>query len=114
MLKKTIISFALIGAVALAVASSGGGKKKTAARKPEFTPIRTTNGFTLKAGPMYAGSSIRSTERSVNTITYNTIVTYQKGNSVIILPHQTKMSTMSYFKSNLNFLDLKVRLRLHK
>ena len=117
MLKKTIISCAMIGAVALAVASSGGGKKKSdAPHKPQFTPIRTTNGFTLKAGPVYSGSSIRSTERSANTITLNTLVTYQKGSSVIILPHQSRVSTTmsSNFKTNLNFFDLKFRLKLHK
>ena len=56
MLKKTIISFAMIGAVALALASSGGGNKKKseAPRKTEFTPIRTTHGFTLKAPSNFA------------------------------------------------------------
>jgi hypothetical protein len=118
MLKKTIISSLLIGAVALAVASSGGGNKKKSdlPRKPEFTPIRTTNGFTLKAGPVYSGSSIFSSERSANTLTYNTVITYQKGNSVIILPHQSRLNTTisPSLRSNLNFLDLKIRLRLHK
>lgn len=113
MLKKTIISCTMIGAVALALASSGGGdkKKSEAPRNTTFTPIRTTNGFTLKAGPNYTGSQIFSAERSKSYITYNTIVTYQKGNSVIILPHQAKFNTgTAAFRSNLRLLDLKIRL----
>ena len=114
MLKRTIISCTMIGAVALALASSGGGDKKKSEtpRNSTFTPIRTTNGFTLKAGPSYTGSSIFSSERNKSYITYNTVVTYQKGNSVIILPHQARISTSATtFRSNLKLLDLKFRLR---
>ncbi|WP_162915633.1 hypothetical protein [Paraflavitalea soli] len=112
MLKKTLISCAMIGAVALAaVASSGGGKKKSEAPlKPIYTPIRTTNGFTLKAGPSYTGSHILSSERSRNFITYSTVVTYQKGNTVYILPQQVKSAIKPTFKTNLNLLDLKIKL----
>ena len=112
MLKKTLISCAMIGAVALAaVASSGGGKKKSETPlKPIYTPIRTTNGFTLKAGPSYTGSQILSSERSRNFITYSTVVTYQKGNTVYIMPQQVKMNMRPSFKTNLNLLDLKIKL----
>jgi hypothetical protein len=113
MLKKTIISFVMVGAVALAVASSGGGDKKKEARKAEFTPIRTTNGFTLKAGPAYTGSHTFGSIRNNNVISYNTVVTYQRGNSVFILPHQSRVNTtVPSYRSNLNLLDL--RIRLHK
>ena len=115
MLKKTIICISMIGAVALAVASSGGGNKKKSdvPLKPDFTPIRTTSGFTLKAGPIYAGSRTLSAERDKNYITYNTLVTYQKGNTVIILPRQTRLSTTCAptYNSNLNLLTLKLRLK---
>ena len=112
MFKKTLISCAMIGAVALAaVASSGGGKKKSEAPlKPIYTPIRTTNGFTLKAGPSYTGSHILSSERSRNFITYSTVVTYQKGNTVYILPQQVRSNLKPTFKTNLNLLDLKIKL----
>lgn len=113
MLKRTIISTAMIGAVALALASSGGGDKKKSEtpRNSAFTPIRTTNGFTLKAGPSYTGSRLMNVERNKNYVTYNSVVTYQKGNSVIILPHQSRVTTgAAAFRSNLKLLDLKFRL----
>ena len=110
MFKKTLISCAMIGAVALAVASSGGGKKKSSEPLlPSYTPIRTTTGFTLKAGPSYAGSQILSTERTNNFIRYSTVVTYQKGSTTYILPQQVKVSTKPVFKSNLNLLDFKIK-----
>ncbi|WP_205513142.1 hypothetical protein [Longitalea arenae] len=116
MLKKTIISCAMIGAFALALASSGGGDKKKAEalRKPDFTPIRTTNGFTLKAGPAYSGSHILSSVRTNNYITHNTVVTYQQGNKVFILPYKGRVNVScdhSTYRNNLNALDLKIRLR---
>jgi hypothetical protein len=117
MLKKTIISCAMIGAFALALASSGGGDKKKAEalRKPDFTPIRTTNGFTLKAGPAYTGSRTFSSVRSNNFITHNTVVTYQQGNKVFILPYNrsrvVNIDKSSYNRNNLNAFDLKIRFR---
>lgn len=115
MLRRTIICFAMIGTVALALASSGGGGKKgaqsTAKLKPEFTPIRTTNGFTLKAGPFYTGSQLSRSQNSTSYITYNSLVTYERGNKIFILPSSVKIKTQPSFRSNLNVLDLKVRLR---
>jgi hypothetical protein len=117
MLKKTIISCAMIGAFALALASSGGGDKKKAEalRKPDFTPIRTTNGFTLKAGPAYTGSHTFSSVGTNNFITRNTVVTYQQGNKVFILPYKSRVVNVaavnSSYRNNLNAFDLKIRLR---
>jgi hypothetical protein len=116
MLKKTIISCAMIGAFALALASSGGGDKKKAEalRKPDFTPIRTTNGFTLKAGPAYTGSHTFSNASTDNYITRSTVVTYQQGNKVFILPYKSRVNVtpVNYsYRNNLNAFDLKIRLR---
>jgi hypothetical protein len=112
----------MIGAFALALASSGGGDKKKAEalRKSDFTPIRTTNGFTLKAGPAYTGShtftSVRTNSSNSNFITRNTVVTYQQGNKVFILPYKPRVSAYAApgntsYRNNLNAFDLKFRLR---
>src|SRR5690349_14784629 len=119
MLKKTIISCAMIGVFALALASSGGGDKKKAEtlRKPDFTPNRTTNGFTLKAGPAYTGSHTFNSVRANNYITRSTVVTYQQGNKVFILPYNSQNRVnvtpdrSSYNRNNLNAFDLKIRFR---
>jgi hypothetical protein len=111
MLKKTVICFAMIGVVVLAVASSGGGSKKKTSLKSGFTPVRTTQGLTLKAGPHYMGSRTFSTQKN-HTILYNTLVTYQKGNTIYILPYKYKGPVgKTTSRNNLNALDLKIRLR---
>lgn len=112
MLKKSIICLLMIGGVVLALASSGGGNKKKSNTflGSGFTPIRTTNGFTLKAGPSYSGSHT-FTNRNHSVVLYNTVLTYQKGNTIFILPYQVRMTHKTSYKSNLNLLTLKVKLR---
>ena len=116
--RKVIISALLIVVAGLAFASKGGGgDKKKAANIPfknNFTPIRTTNGFTLKAGPSYTGSYLLSQERTHNSVSFNTIATYQTGNTVFVIPYKYKVSTSPYLnlsgKTNLQVFDLKIRM----
>ncbi|HEY6900557.1 MAG TPA: hypothetical protein VI233_07940, partial [Puia sp.] len=97
----------------------GGGEKKkdnaSTSLKTSFTPIRTTMGFTLKTGPSYAGSTILATEKTTNYVSFNTLITYEKGNSTFIMPYRYKINTNVYLNnsgSNLRLLDL--RVNLHK
>ena len=115
MLKKSlIIGLAMVGTVVLALASSGGGgnkKKSLASAKQGFTPLKSSYGLTLKAGPNYTGSYIYSSQRN-NILSYNTLITYQKGNTIFILPYKYKLNTSRLnSKNNLNVLDLKISLR---
>ena len=117
MTRKLLISALMIAAVGLAVASKGGGgdnKKASTALKTNFVPIRTTNGFTLKSGPSYSGSMIVGTQKTREYVSFNTLVTYQKGNSFYIMPHTYRINTSVYLKnnsgSNLNLLDLRINM----
>ena len=114
--KKVLFSFILISFGVLAIASMGGGgnKSKDKSVKPEFTPIRTANGFTLKAGPSYHGSMIFGQEKSKNLVSFNSIVTYQKGNTTYILPckYRLQTSTASLSGSSLQMFNL--RIKIHK
>ncbi len=83
LIRKLLISTSLIAIVSLAVASKGGGGDKGKANTPlktNFVPIRTTAGFTLKAGPSFTGSSIVSTEKTPEYVSFQTLITYQRGN----------------------------------
>jgi len=118
-MRRTLVSTLLIAVVGLTFASKGGGgEKKNAGSIPlktSFTPIRTTNGFTLKAGPTYTGSYVLGTEKTSNYVSFHTLITYEKGNSIYIMPYQYKMSSNIYLHnsgSNLRLLDL--RVNLHK
>lgn len=113
--KKLLTSILLVGAGVLAFASMGGGgsKSKNKTVKPEFTPIRTANGFTLKAGPTYHGSFLLSQEKNKNLVSLNSIVTYQKGNTTYIIPCRYKLqSSANAGNSSLQLFNLK--LRIHK
>jgi hypothetical protein len=117
LIRKAISSVLLITVVGLAVASKGGGGEKKKAEIPfknDFTPIRTTNGFTLKAGPAYTGSYLLGQERTKNSISFSTIATYQKGNAVFVLPYTYKVNVSPYQnlsgRNNLHILDLKIKM----
>lgn len=113
--KKLLASFLLVSAGILALASMGGGgsKAKDKTVKPEFTPIRTTNGFTLKAGPVYRGSMIFGQERNKNLVSLNSIVTYQKGNTTYMIPCRYRVQTTTpQPASSLQLFNLK--LKIHK
>ena len=105
----------LVSVAVLAFASMGGGgsKAKDKTVKPEFTPIRTTNGFTLKAGPSYHGSFLLSQEKNNNLVSLNSIVTYQKGNTTYIIPCRYKLQpSAGTGNSSLQLFNLK--LKIHK
>jgi len=110
MLKKSLISFTLIGAVVLALASNGGGEKNAPKTKAEYSTARTMNGLTLKAGPVYSGSRMYSSQRQSNFVMYSSVLTYRKGNTTYILPYNYKMKTRPTLRSNMQVLDLKIKL----
>lgn len=116
MLKKSlVIALAMVGIVVLALASSGGGgnkKKSLASAKQGFAPVKSSYGITLKAGPSYSGSYVNSSQRA-NILSYNTLITYQKGNTIFILPYKYKLNTSKNtgVRNNLNAIDLKISIR---
>jgi hypothetical protein len=119
-MRKSLISTLLIAVVGLTFASKGGGgekkKENSVTLKTNFTPIRTTNGFTLKAGPTYTGNYSLGQEKSEGYISFHTLVTYQKGNSVYIMPYKYRMNASSVYLNNsgssLQVLDL--HIKMHK
>jgi hypothetical protein len=117
LMRRTLVSAIMLAVVGLTFASKGGGgdnKKATTTLKTNFVPIRTASGFTLKAGPTYAGSFVVGTEKARNYVSFNTLVTYQKGNSTYILPYTYKINTSMYLKTNGNNLQmLDLRIDMH-
>jgi len=118
MLKKSIISATMLGLVVIALASSGGGKKKSTGSTLGMIPIRSNGTFTLKTKPSYSGSFASASANVKNSTVYRSVVTYQKGNTTFIVPAQYRLNNqrkLSFnsgqsFRSNLNVVDLKVRL----
>ena len=113
MLKKSlIIGFAIFGTVLALASSGGGGKKKSLAAQQGFVPLKASHGFTLKSGPNYTGSHVFGSQRNDRFVLYNTLITYQKGNTIFVLPYKYKMNTVKLDgKNNLNAVDVKFKLR---
>jgi hypothetical protein len=114
--RKSAICFALTIMAILTFASSGGGggdKNKSMPATNQFTPIRTTNGFTLKSGPTYRGSQLFNQEKKKDALVFNSVITYKRGNTTFILPYKYKMNLPNIkncAKSNLNVVDVKINL----
>ncbi len=107
----------MVAVVGLAFASKGGGGEKKNAKdvplKTNFTPIRTTSGFTLKAGPSFTGNYLLNAEKTPKYVSFNTLVTYQKGNSIYVMPYRYKINTSVYLNNsgnNLRLLDLRINM----
>ena len=85
----------LNGVIFTALADRGVGKNK---KKITLNIATTTNtsfsntlSFNLKNGLKYKGSLLSNIDNSKTPVMYNTLVTYQKGNTVYIVPFKQKM-----------------------
>lgn len=107
-----VIGLIAIGAIAFASIGGGNKSKKSSSVKGDFTPIRTTNGFTLKKGPAYYGSMTFGQEIKSNVISFNSVITYQKGNSTYILPYKYRVQNFNQPHTNLQMFNL--RVKIHK
>lgn len=114
MLKKSIVSLALVGVVALAAASSGGAdnKKSNKAAAVGLSTVKTTPGFSLKAGRIYNNVLSLSKVKTMNFTSVNAVVTYRKGNTIVILPGLKTNVKPSGVRTNLNLVN--VKLSLHR
>ncbi len=109
------ISLILSGLTFFAFATIGGDKNKSKNNSLQsgFTPIRTTRGFTLKEGLDYKGSLILTQVKTSNSISYNSLITYQKGNATYILPNKYKVSLTPNAvtnKTSLQLLQLRIKI----
>lgn len=114
MLKKSIISFGMIGIVALAAASSGGGdRKESNEARSGLLSLRSSPGVRLKAGPNYNEAQLNGASQ-FNLAMQHAVITYRKGNTIYIMPLPTRVSKPECqqvdFRSNLNLLRLQFKI----
>lgn len=91
---RKIITLLLIAVSTVAAfATLGDGKSKKSNSSLLNKPVAAPGKFSLKSGYQYRGSQIINQNRMDQTITLNSLVTYQKGHMTYIIPVKTKVNT---------------------
>ncbi|MEP6712587.1 MAG: hypothetical protein ABJA37_09240 [Ferruginibacter sp.] len=92
---KIILLFSIFnGIILFSFADRGVGKK---AKTKVSLNIKTTGSFSkdlafnLKTGLTYKGSLLSNIQSNNSSLLYNTFVTYQKGNTIYIVPFKQKI-----------------------
>lgn len=92
--KIVLLAAVLNGIMFTAIADKGVGKN----RKKIVLNITNNNNsfsktlsFNLKSGLKYKGSLLTNVETTKTPVMYSTLVTYQKGNTIYIVPFKQKM-----------------------
>lgn len=91
--KKILLMGILTGTMLVSFADRGIGKKsktKVLLNINTNNAIRNSVSFNLKAGLKYKGSLLSNTQQP-NSLTSTELVTYQKGNSIYIVPYKQKI-----------------------
>ncbi len=110
--RKAIASIFLVSIAFFALAITGGGSKsKKAQNNFGFVSVKTTNGFTLKSGPNYKGSFALTKSKTSTGTSYTSLITYQQGNTTFIMPYKYKVNNNQAPKSNMQLVNLKMKIR---
>ncbi|MBI2730074.1 MAG: hypothetical protein HYX40_04875 [Sphingobacteriales bacterium] len=101
-MRKTLVTISflcLYGVVFGSFVGVGDSKiSKDAKNTKLYSNLKSTMHFSLKNGMVYKGNKIVSTQRTEQSVIYNSVVTYHKGNTIYIIPY--KQSTfLSKFKT---------------
>jgi len=89
--KKLFVLVSLFCLVNIAWADRGTGKKsKTKVALNIVTPssLRNSISFNLKTGLTYTGSLLASQQTIGSAIMNNSLITYEKGNTIYIIPYK--------------------------
>lgn len=111
--KLTLLFAALLGMALSALADRGISKKsksKITLNISTPTVLRNSLSLNLKSGLRYTGSFLVNQGTLNNSMLSNTLVTYQKGNTVYIIPYKQKV-IMPEIKQG--YTGMKLVLRTH-
>lgn len=91
--KIALLIAVLNGIVFTTLADRGVGKnkKKVTLNIATSGSVSKTLSFNLKSGLKYKGSLLNRVESSKNSLSYSSLITYQKGNTIYIVPYKQKI-----------------------
>jgi hypothetical protein len=101
MIKKSkiaaiVLLFCFVTYVAIADRGGFGRRNKIHFNIITLNTLKNSIAFNLKSGLTYRGNTILNQQQISNSIFTNTIVSYQKGNTIYILPYKQKVLIQSY------------------
>ena len=91
--KIVLLVAVLNGIVYTSLADRGVGKnkRKVALNIVSSGTIKKTLSFNMSSGLKYKGSLLNRVENSKNSISFTSLITYQKGNTIYIVPQKQKI-----------------------
>lgn len=113
MARKILIVSLLISLTFSSLADRGIGrrsKNKIMLNITTPTTLRSSLFLNLKSGLKYTGNLLNTQQLSGTSFTNNNIVTFQKGNTVYIIPFRQKMIAP---ESTRGYLGMKLIIRSH-
>lgn len=91
-----VVLFCAVAYVAIADRGGFGRRNKIHFNIVTLNTLKNSIAFNLKSGLSYKGNAILHHQQVGNSIFTNSIVSYQKGNTIYILPYKQKVLTQSY------------------
>lgn len=88
--------FSFIALVAIADRGGFGRRNKINFNIVTVNNLKNSVAFNLKSGLKYRGNTVLNRETLNGSVYTNSILKYQKGNSIYILPYKQKILSQSY------------------
>lgn len=91
--KILLLLVVLNGIMLTTLADRGVGKKKTrvSLNMANNVPFSKALSFNLRSGMKYTGSLVSTVESGKSGILYSTLITYQKGNNIFVVPYKQRI-----------------------
>ncbi|HMJ46273.1 MAG TPA: hypothetical protein VK498_03045 [Ferruginibacter sp.] len=113
MAKILLVVVMLAGVTFSALADRGVGKKSKAKVGLNITTtnsLKNSISINLKSGLKYKGSLLANQQVTGNAVTSNTLLTYQKGNTVYIIPYKQVIAVPEMKQG---YTGMKIIIRTH-
>lgn len=91
-----VVLFCAVAYVAIADRGGFGRRNKIHFNIITLNTLKNSVAFNLKSGLAYKGNAILNHQQVGNSVFTNAIVSYQKGNTIYLLPYKHKALTQSY------------------
>ncbi len=101
MLKKIqiavlVLLFCFVTYIATADRGGFGRRNRVSFNIKTLSTLKNSIAFNLRSGLAYRGNTVLNKYRVGNSVFTNSIVSYQKGNTIYILPYKQKALIQSY------------------